>query len=208
MEQPQRHVVLGGHVAEHALRPMDRPCGGGDAAVLVRVGVAEHHLLQIAPQRDHPPVRRLAQQVVEQRPGRVELVDGLEQRHEVDARHAGAEVDEPCVACEHGGGEDVVDALDHRDDVALDRFVAVAVEGLPDHGEDPRGPRCVLVERRGRWCERSPAGQLLRQQPRPPGTVQRPVVIARPEPIEQRTERVVVTRRVLTYVHGRELQAH
>ena len=53
-------------------------------AVLVGVGVAEHDLLHVAAQRDQPAVRRVAEQVVEDRAGLAQLVDRLQQRHEAD----------------------------------------------------------------------------------------------------------------------------
>ena len=69
--------------------------------------------------------------------GRAQLVDGLQQRDEADPRGAADEVDEPGLAGEHHRGEHVVDALGHRDDVALARLRAVPVEQLPDRHERP-----------------------------------------------------------------------
>ena len=66
--------------------------------VLVGVGVAEHHLLHVAAQRDEPAVRRVAEQVVEHAPGLAQLVDGLEQRHEADPRDAAVQVDQAGLA--------------------------------------------------------------------------------------------------------------
>ena len=73
------------------------------------------------------------EQRVEQRAGRLELGDGLEERRETDPRGRGrgvvAGVDEPGLAGEDDDGEEVVDVVGHRDDVGLDRLGAVGVQG-------------------------------------------------------------------------------
>ena len=58
----------GGDVPQCPLGPVDLPRRGRDAAELVGVGVAEHHLLRVAPQLHQPPVGGGRQRFVEQRP--------------------------------------------------------------------------------------------------------------------------------------------
>ena len=140
VEQPQDDTVLAGHVAQGALGAVDLPLGRGDARVLGRVGVAEHDLLHVAARRHDPAVGRVAQQGREQRTGRLELGDGLEQRGEPDPRHrrgvGTAGVDESGLAGEDHDGEEVVDVVGHRDDVGLHGVAAVGVQGHPDGVED------------------------------------------------------------------------
>ena len=88
VEEPQPHLVLAGDVAGGALGPLDLPLRGRDAAGLVGVGVAEHDLLHVAAGRHDLAVRRVAEQPVEDRLDPLELVDGLQQRHEPDPRGA------------------------------------------------------------------------------------------------------------------------
>ena len=147
VEEPQPHAVAPRDVAQVALAAVDLPLAGGDAGRLVGVRVAEHHLLDVAAQGDDPPVRGLVEHPGEDRVGVADLLDRLEQRHEPDPRHAGVDVDEPGLARDQHGGEDVVGAAAHRDDVGLDHLGAVAIERRADRGERAVGPRPVLVER-------------------------------------------------------------
>ena len=48
VEEPQPYPVLGRHVAQRALGPVDGPLRAGDPGLLVGVGVPEHDLLQVA----------------------------------------------------------------------------------------------------------------------------------------------------------------
>ena len=78
-----------GHRRERALGPVEHPGGGQEPGLLVRVGVAEHHLLAIAPRREVPPVGRVVEERVEDRAGGVERRARLEQRHDVEDGHGG-----------------------------------------------------------------------------------------------------------------------
>src|SRR5207302_11001973 len=77
MEEAEDGAVLLDDVAELALRPVDLPLRRRDPGVLVRVRVAEHHLLPVTPQLDDAPVGRLAQQGIHDQPGLAPLADGL-----------------------------------------------------------------------------------------------------------------------------------
>jgi hypothetical protein len=80
VEQPQPHAVPGRHVAQRPLRLVDRPLAGGDAGLLVGVGVAEHDLLQVAAGPHDLPVGRQGQHLVQQLAAGVQLGRGLQQR--------------------------------------------------------------------------------------------------------------------------------
>ena len=128
VEEPQPHAVAHRDVTQLALGPVDLPLGGRDARLLVRVGVAEHHLLHVPAQRDEPAVRRVDEQVVEDPAGLPQLAHGLEQRHEPDAGDLVVQVDEAGLTGEQDGREQVVGAARHRDDVALAHLRAEVVQ--------------------------------------------------------------------------------
>ena len=204
--------MLAGHVAQGALGPVDLPLGRGDARVLGRVGVAEHDLLHVAARRDDPAVGRVAQQGREQRTGRLELGDGLEQRGEPDPRHGRgvvtAGVDEPGLAGQDHDGEEVVDVVGHRDDVGLHGVAAVGVQGHPDRVEH--------VEDRGRLGgqvvadrpdQRTPAGHLVGEVGRARCPVEVGVgAVQLADAVDEDREGGVVTLAVLTDVEGGQTQ--
>ncbi len=110
VEEAQPYAVAVGDVAQQALGAVDLPLGGGDAAELGGVGVAEHDLLDVAAQRDQAPVGGVGEHLVEELVGDLQLVGGLQQRHDADLGPAGVQVDQSGLAGEDGGGEDVVGA--------------------------------------------------------------------------------------------------
>ena len=120
--------------------------------LLVGVGVAEHHLLHVAAGRDERPVRRQRQQLVEQLAGRAQLGRPSPAAARSRCRATlGVHVDQPGLAGQHHGGEHVVDAEGHRDDVRLDDLGAEPVLRLADRGERRRtSRRAASVERRVR----------------------------------------------------------
>ena len=65
VEEAQPYAVAVGDVAQPALGAVDLPLGGGDAAELGGVGVAEHDLLDVAAQGDEPPVGGVGEHLVE-----------------------------------------------------------------------------------------------------------------------------------------------
>ncbi|CAM5268881.1 hypothetical protein SALBM135S_06527 [Streptomyces alboniger] len=112
------------------------------------------------------------------------------------------------LAGEDGGGEDVVGALAHGDDVQLDDLGAEDLQGLLDGVEDAEGLLAVGVEgRRGR-CEGAPGPQFLGEELLPvfAGHVRVPPGFLA-EAVEELAECVVVGVGVLAYVHGGELEA-
>jgi hypothetical protein len=122
-----------GRLAQLPLGPVDLPLGRRDARALVGVGVAEHDLLQVAAVAHLLPVRRDGQLLVQQRTGLRQLLDGLEQRHEVDRRpRVVLQLHHERLAGEHGDREQVVHALAHRHDVGLRGLTA-------DSSPHPRG---------------------------------------------------------------------
>ena len=103
------------------LGPVDLPLRGGDAGVLVGVGVAEHDLLHVAAQRHEPrgTTGRPAARRARGRPARSSSTVSSSGTKPSRATPA-CEVDQPGLAGQHHRGEHVVGAAGHRDDVRLD----------------------------------------------------------------------------------------
>src|SRR4029077_10909111 len=57
VKEPQVHALFPGRRMQIALRLVQLPCAGEHAAVLVRIGVAEHDFLHSAPGVEHGLVR-------------------------------------------------------------------------------------------------------------------------------------------------------
>ncbi len=109
VEHRQLAAARGGDTGEVLLRAEDLPVGREVAAVLARVGVADHHLERVA----RTPVEQLA----DERARPAEVVDRLEQRHDADL--------EPRLRREALGRLDVRDRVRHRDDQRVERLAAV-----------------------------------------------------------------------------------
>ena len=84
VEEPQPDSGLARRLDQIELGAVQRPVGGEVAAVLVRVGVAEHHFLAVAARGHHRAVQRKVQRRFENRRAALQVVDGLEQRHDAD----------------------------------------------------------------------------------------------------------------------------
>ena len=83
MEQAQAHAGVAMHFDQHALSLVQRPVGRQVAAVLVAVGIAEHHFLDIAAARDPFAVGRQREGGVHDVARILEIRNRLEQRDDV-----------------------------------------------------------------------------------------------------------------------------
>ena len=88
VEQAQAHAVALEHVDEPDLGLVELPARGDEAAILVAVGIAEHHLLHAAAAVDEAAVIGQRQHASMMRPRGLQILDGLEQRHDVDGAAA------------------------------------------------------------------------------------------------------------------------
>ncbi|CAM5549436.1 hypothetical protein SFUMM280S_01062 [Streptomyces fumanus] len=208
VEEAQPDAVAVGDVAQPALGAVDLPLAGGDAAELGGVGVAEHDLLDVAAQGDQAPVGGVGEQVLQDGVGGLEFVGGLQQRHDADLGPAGVQVDQAGLAGEDGGGEDVVGALAHGDDVGLDDLGSEDLQGALDGLEDAEGLGAGRVDGCGGGGEGAAGAELLGEEL---GAVLAGHVGVAPgflaEPVEQLAEGVVVGVGVFADVHGGELEA-
>ncbi len=118
------------------------------------------------------------------------------------------EVHEAGLAGEDGGGEDVLGAPAHGDDVGLDDLGAEDLQGALDGEEDAEGLLAGGVEGGGGGAEGAAGAEFLGEQLG--AVVARHVGVAPgflAEPVEHLAEGVVVGVGVLADVHGGELEA-
>jgi len=95
MEEADADLALGSHRRELFLGVEQGPAGGGDAAVLVAVRVADHHHLRLVAGIEVAAVGgELEQRLENRRPG-LQVVDRLEQRCDVEG-HPALLVHEAC----------------------------------------------------------------------------------------------------------------
>ena len=86
VEQRQLHAVPRGRIDQRRLGLVEHPGRGEEARLLVRVRVAEHHLLAVAAGRQVGAVARVGEQRLEDVAGGGEGLARLEQRHDVEDR--------------------------------------------------------------------------------------------------------------------------
>ena len=103
--------------------------------MLVGVGVAEHHLLQVTPQCHQPAIRPLRQQLVEDRPGGGHFLRRLEKRHEANIGNVGVQIDEAGLPGKNRRSQHIVGAARLGDDVTFDYRRAKPDDRPPDRGE-------------------------------------------------------------------------
>ena len=153
VEEGQRDAARLGRLDQRRLRLVEQPGGRQEARFLVRVRVAEHHLLAIAARREAGAVRRVVEQRAEDRAGRLERLARFEERDEVeDGRRVR-------VAVAVGGRQGVAGELEDVGDVAGRRGEAddVAMAGL---GAEPCLARGDRPERGEDLVERHAGGDL------------------------------------------------
>ena len=197
VEESPAHASVAAHLADVTLGLVQRPVGGEEADVLVRVGVAEHHLLhRVAEDR---AVLGQGEQIGHDRRGVLEVGEGLEQRHGEDR--------EADLAGEDQRLEHVGDALGHADDVAAERARA----DLPDGGRDLADRADRGLERVGQGHaggpQRAPRAELAAQQGETPGLGQRQVARRHLAGREQLGDRGTGQAAVLAQVEADEVAA-
>src|SRR6185437_11136848 len=89
MEQPQANAVALEHFDQTDLGLVQLPARRDETAILVAVGIAEHHLLHRASAVDQPAVVVQRQHAIHDGGGGLQVLDCLEQRHDIDRAAAG-----------------------------------------------------------------------------------------------------------------------
>ena len=148
MEEPQPDSGLACGLDQVELGAVQRPVGRQVPAVLVGVGVAEHHFLAFPARIHNGAVERKVQRRFENRRAALKVVDRLEQRHDADgregfgsrtggdimggSRHSPDQVEQSRLLEQNRRFEHVGHRLAHRDDVVGHRL-------RPEHVNGPRG---------------------------------------------------------------------
>src|SRR5690606_27120586 len=123
VEQAEIDVVPAAHTPERILRAVQRPVGHPVATVLVAVRVAEHQLLEPAPRLELHGVYAIPEQRAHVVAGVREVLDRLEEGHEVEValESVPSQSHQAALPCEQHGLEQVADLVCHADDEAAHR---------------------------------------------------------------------------------------
>ena len=158
------------HPGELDLGLVQLPVGGEEAAVLVGVGIADHHLLHPALRPHAAAHHRHIEQLLHDGGRALEILDGLEQRHDREgaALDAGAVGEEPAGLGQQVGAEDVAHAPGHAEDEGPERLAVHLLPQHPDQPEHAEGLRGIVRDAWGRRPGGQGAGQLA-GHPRAPG---------------------------------------
>ncbi len=89
VKQPQPDVMAREHLDQADLGLVELPAGGDEAAVLVAVGITQHHFLHGAAAVDQSAIIVNRQHAVHDAGGSLQILDGLEQRHDIDGAAPG-----------------------------------------------------------------------------------------------------------------------
>ena len=191
VEQGEPDVVPAGGRDQRLLRLVQEPVRREEAALLGRVGVAEHDLLGVAAVAEVGPVGGIREQPVDELAGARERLRGLEERNDVEDGHRGGEVgehlDRPAERLRLGGAPGELEHVGHVRRAGRERdHVALA-------GRDPQAPLEARdrTERREHLAQRHAARDLD----------------LRPGPGVERRDRRPVDGGVLTDLERREVEA-
>ena len=208
VEEPQPDSGLARRLDQVQLCPVQRPVRGQVAAVLVGVGVAEHDFLAVAAGGHHRAVQRKVQRRFENRRSTLQVVDGLEQRHDTDwrVRLASGGVQQAGLLEQDGRLEHVRHRLAHRDDVVGHRVRSEHPDRTRRRGHDVELLAGELGEFGSIPDQRPAGGQLGDQQLDPLGLGQRPVVGMHTGPRQQLGDHLLVHVGVLPQVQSGQVK--
>ena len=153
VEQAQADVMAFKNIDELDLGLVELPPRRNETAILVAVGIAEHDFLYAAAAVHEAPVVVQCEQPIHDLGRRLQILDGLEQRHDIDAAAARG-IDEPDLLQQHGDLQHVGDALAHGDDALGDRRLAelgVDLRRHPEQRELAERLFAVFDEQRRQW---------------------------------------------------------
>ena len=130
MKEGDRYARIGADLGQLRLGLRQFPVRGDEAAILVGIGIADHHFLHAALPMGAAADERHGERLAHDRGRGAEIADGLEQRHDGKGADFGAGRIEkrPALFGEDIGAEDIVDRARHRQDEGAD---GVAVEHVP-----------------------------------------------------------------------------
>ncbi len=163
MEQANAHAVPLEHLDQADLGLVELPARGDEAAVLVGIGIAEHHLLLAAEIVDEAAVFGNGEQPVHHADAGAQVVDRLEQRDHVE-RGPPVGADEPDLLEQQRELQHVRDALGLGDDAGADRVGAVGLADRRGGAEQREFARRLLAIGEKRRDERARRAQFAQQQ--------------------------------------------
>ncbi len=146
MEQAQPDLVSPEDIDQHQLGLVELPGRGQVAAVLVAVGITQHHLLGTAARGEQPAIGRQAQELVHDPAAALQVADGLEQRRDVDIEPTLARAQQSHFLEQHRHFQDVGDTVGLGDHVSRHRGGAIAAVRIRHHAQHREFPgRFVAV---------------------------------------------------------------
>ena len=202
VEQTQPDALVARHLRDRGLRVVQRPVRGEVAAVLVRVGVAEHDLLHVAAGGDVAAVQRHVPRRPQHRRAGLQVLDGLEQRHDVDGagEHAVVDGDQPDLLEQDHRLQQIGDRRAHRDDALRHDLRTVGGHGVGGRAHDAQFPLGGLRQRHSARHQRASRGEFLREDLDAAALRQRPVILRDAGQAEQLGEDVLVAFGVLPQI--------
>ena len=171
VKKTQADVVAPKDLDQLDLGLVELPPGGEKSAILVAVRVSEHDLLRLAAAAQQPHVIRQCEQRVHDCAGVAQIVDGLEQRHDVDVHLALARAQKSRFLQQQGYFENVGWIACLRDHVVGNRDRAVEsmrVRGLAGDGEFGGGLVRIADDRARQEGAVSAVPPAARLRARPP----------------------------------------
>ena len=207
VEEADAHAVLAEHFDQPDLGFVKLPARGDEAAVLVGVGIGEHHLLLAAAQIDELAVLGNRQQPVHHADAGAQVVDRLEQRNQRQRRGSGGGVDEAGLLHQQRELEHVRHAVAVRNDRGANGGGTVFGADRPRGAEERQFARRLLpvsVERRD---ERARRNELLTQEVDALVLAERAIVEAGRDGGEKLGHRAFVHLGVLAQVDRRQMES-
>ncbi len=165
MEQAQADAVLLEDAGQFDLGLVELPAGSQEAAVLVGIGVAEHDLVLVATAGDQCAISRQPEDAVHGDGAFLQVLDGFEQRDDVDVEARGFTRQQQAGFLEQQGQfEQVGDAVGLRDDAVGQGGGAVFLAQVAGTEEDVELAARFLAVVEIRRVERARGGDFLGQQ--------------------------------------------
>ena len=206
MEQAQPDVTAPEHLDQRDLRLVELPPGCEVTAVLVAVGVAQHHLLRTAAALQQALVFRQLEQLVHHPAAVAQIGNGLEQRNDVDVELAFAWPQQAGFLEQQRHFQNIRDAVGLGDDVVGHRFLAVLQLHFCGGAQDRQLGRRLGGIRQKRTGERPRRLQLIEQQADACVLGQRCVPGTRARHLEQLAQSALVHVGVLAQIDGGEMK--
>ena len=151
MHDREGHLALARRADQPVLGCLQRPARAGEAALLVRVRIADHYGLPVAAGREMTPVGGFGAQAAQELARTLQRLDRLEQRRHLETAFAAVLVRDSGPAGEQQYRQHVIGSLGAAHDIGADGAGAVLVACVPDGVEHRERAAARGVQRR-RWA--------------------------------------------------------